>query len=60
MALSCSKKKLLVLLRGITLKNIGDFYFSNCFHSFRTKSKLKLNEKLRNSKHLCGITLPTH
>ena len=34
-------KKLSALLRGITSKNNGrDFYCLNCFHPFRTKSKL--------------------
>ena len=29
-------KKLLTLLRGITSKLHGDFYFPNCLHSFAT------------------------
>ena len=32
-------KKLSAFLRGITLKNNGDFYCLNCFHYFRTKKQ---------------------
>ena len=28
-------------LTGITSKHNGDFYCTNCFHSFRTENKLK-------------------
>ena len=34
-------KKLSALLRGITSNHKGYFYYSNCFHSFRTENKLK-------------------
>ena len=40
MALSYCKK-LYVLLNEIILSHDGDFYCLNCFHSFRTKNKLK-------------------
>ena len=33
-------KKLSALLRGITSKYYGDFYYLNCLHSFRTKKNL--------------------
>ena len=36
-----SVKRLPALLRGITSSNNGDFYFLNCFHSYRTHNKLK-------------------
>ena len=36
MALSCSK----AVLRGITLKNNGDFYCLNCPHFFKTTRAL--------------------
>ena len=39
MALSCSKKKLFTLLKGIRSKPHGDFYCLNCLHSFRTEDK---------------------
>ena len=38
-------KKLLALLHRITSKNKGDFFCSNCLHSFRTKNKLKSDIK---------------
>ena len=34
-------KSLSALPRGITSTNNGDFYSLNCFHSFRTKNRLK-------------------
>ena len=39
-------KSLSRLLRTITPNNNGDFYFLNCFHSYRTKETLKKHEKL--------------
>ena len=41
-------KKLSALLKGITSKNNGDSYRSNCLHSFRTKNKIE-----------SGIVLPS-
>ena len=38
--------KLSVLLEDVTPKNSGYFYCSSCFHSFRTKNKLDLLEKV--------------
>ena len=34
-------KKISSLLRGITSKYNGSFYYLNCLHSFRTKTNLK-------------------
>ena len=34
------------LLRGITLRNNGNFYFLNCFHSYSTENKLRKHEKI--------------
>ena len=45
LALFCCKKPY-TLLRGITSKHHGDFYYLNCIHSFRTENKLKSHEKL--------------
>ena len=50
MALSCSKKL-------STSKHYGDFYCLNCLHSFRTKNKLKYNEKICNKKDFCGTVM---
>lgn len=39
-------KKLLALLKGITSKHDGEFYFLNCLHWLRTKNKIELHKKL--------------
>ena len=39
-------KHLSVLLKGITLRHVGDFYCINCFQSYSTKNKLKKHEKV--------------
>ena len=57
MALSCSKKKLSALLRGITLRNSGDFYCLNCLHSFRTKKKLESHKKACENKDFYNIIM---
>lgn len=38
-------RKLLALLREITSKDNNNFYYPNCFHSFRAE-KVKSHEKL--------------
>ena len=49
--------KLSALLRGITSKYDGDFYYLNCFHSFRTESKPKSYEKVCQNKDFCWIVM---
>ena len=44
MILCCSNKSF-ALLRGITSKHDGDFYYLNCLHFFRTKNKLESHKK---------------
>ena len=39
-------KKLSTLLRGITSKNNGDFYYLHCLHCFRTENKLGLHKSM--------------
>ena len=39
-------KKLTPLLRGITSKNIGNFYCLNCLYSFKTKSKIEPHKEV--------------
>ena len=39
-------KKLSALLKGIKSKHKRDFYCLNCFHSYRTKEKLKKHKKV--------------
>ena len=56
--LSCSKK-LSALLRGITSKYYGNFYFMNCLYSFRTKNKLELHERVCENKDFCSVIMPS-
>ena len=58
MVLYCSKK-LLTSLRGITSKHNGDYYCFNCFHSFRTKSKLQSHKKVCENKDFCNVVMPS-
>ena len=37
-------KNLSGLLKGITSTHEKDFYYLNCFHSYRTKNKLESHE----------------
>ena len=55
-------KILSALLRGITSKNNGTFYCSNCLHSFRTKNELESYKKVCESKDflLCDYTFWRH
>ena len=47
------------LPRGITSNHHGDFYCSNCFHSYRTDNKLKNLERLCNNHDYCHAEMPT-
>ena len=38
-------KSLSRLLRGISSNHDGDYYCSNCFHSYRTENKLNVHKK---------------
>ena len=58
MALSCSKK-LSVLLRRITSKSNGYFYYLNCLHSFRIKTKLESHKKVCENKDFCNVIMPS-
>ena len=42
----CASKKLSALLRRITWKYVGDFYYLNCLHSSIKKGNLNLNESM--------------
>ena len=57
MTLSCSKKKLSALLRGIASKHHVDFYHLNCPHSFPTKSKLESHKKVYENKDFCNTVM---
>ena len=52
MALSCSKKIVLIAYR------VGDFYCLNCFHSFKTKDKLKQHENECKDHDYCHVEMP--
>ena len=58
MVLYCSKK-LSTSLRRITSKHSGDFCYFNCFHSFRTKSKLESHKKVCENKDFCNAVMPS-
>ena len=51
-------KILSALLRGITSSHNGDFYCANCFHSFRTKNKLKKHKKVFENRDYCYVEMP--
>ena len=53
-------KNLPGLLKGITSTHGKDFYCLNCFHSYRTKSKLESHKKIcENHDHCHYYLLPT-
>ena len=51
-------KNLPVLLKGISSNHVGDFYCLNCFHSYRTKSKLKTHERVCNDHDYRYVEMP--
>ena len=50
-------KNLSRLLRGITSNH--DFYCLNCFHSYRTKTKLEAQKKICENRDYCHVEMPT-
>ena len=57
MALSWSKK-VSVLLRVITSKHHGDFYFLNCLHSFATENRHASHKKVCENRDFCTVLMP--
>ena len=53
-------KNLSRLLRGITSYHDGDFYYLNCFHSYRTKNKLEAHEKICENRDYCHVEMQTN
>ena len=51
-------KSLPGLLKGITSNHREDFYFSNCFHSYRTKNKLEEHKKICENHNYCHVKMP--
>ena len=52
-------KNLPALLRGITSRHHGGFYYLNCLHFFRTENKLKSHKKVCVNKDICGTVMPS-
>ena len=52
-------KNLPGLLRGIISTHKEDFYFLNCFRSYRTRNKLEAHKKLCESHDYCHVEMPT-
>ena len=52
-------KNLSGLLKGITSIHEKDFYCLNCFHSYRTKSKLESHKKICENHDYCHVEMPT-
>ena len=51
-------KRLSALLKGISSNHVGDFYCLNCFHSYRTKNKLKKHKRVCNNHDYCCLEMP--
>ena len=58
MSSSC-RKKVSVLLQGITSKPHGGFFWLNCPYSFETEDKLESRKNLLENKDLCNILMPS-
>ena len=52
-------KNLSRLLKGITSTHEKDFFCLNCFHSYRTKSKLESHKKICENHDYCHVEMPT-
>ena len=51
-------KNLNGLLKGITSSHNEDFYCLNCFHSYRTKNKLKEHKKICENHDYFNVEMP--
>ena len=51
-------ESLSALLKEISSNNVVDFYYLNCFHSYRTKNKLKEHERVCNDHDYCYVEMP--
>ena len=52
-------KSLSGLLTEITSNHKEDFYYINCFHSYRTKNKLEAHKKICENRDYCRVEMPT-
>ena len=57
MKLSCSQKTI-TIIKGNFIKKY-DFYYLNCFHSFRTKSRLEYRQRVGVKKYFCNVIIPS-
>ena len=51
-------KNLSALLKGVSSNHVGDFSCLNCFHCYRTKSKLKKHERVCSYRDYCYAEMP--
>ena len=51
-------KSLPGLLKGITSNHKEDFYFLNCFHSYRTKNNLEAHKIICENHNYCHVEMP--
>ena len=51
-------KSLTALLKGITSKNLGDFYCLNCFHTYTTKNNLEKHKSVCENHDYCYVEMP--
>ena len=51
-------RRLSALLKGVTSNHNGDFYCLNCFHSYKTKSSLKMHVKVCENNDYCFVETP--
>ena len=58
MALSYCEKFVCITYKGISSNHVGDFYCLNCFHSYRTKNKVKKHERVYNDHDYCYVDIP--
>ena len=52
-------KSLSGLLKGITSNHKEDFYYLNCFDSYRTKNKLEAHKETCENRDYCRVEMPT-
>ena len=54
-----SSKKLITIIKRNTSTHEKDFFCLNCFHSYRTKSKLESHKKICENHDYCHVEMPT-
>ena len=55
---NCPMRSFSRLFRGIASNNIGDYYCSERFHSYRTNNSLKKHERLCDKHDYCHLEMP--